>query len=371
MNTLFDVAVIGAGSTGTTIAAMLAERKVKVILLEKELPASTGASAWSGGIFRQYEPDLALLALARIITGSPVVQRAIDESRHTTGVEILLTPAQYQHFLAQLAESALFSVEDKKHILAGLVPLDEKGGVIRLHDNEGGFSAVRKYVTDLCGYVRQHAVLLDHTEISKVEPFSDQIHLHTRHFVIRTKYVVDACGAGGPFPRSLDGIYARTVPFSRVLLEYAPEKPVISYQANTYILPLSKMLVQIGGSERFSAPTLESLPRIGQDSETQLLQKLTCCGISSDGFQLLQQFIAWDSWTRDGRPVIGFSKTQPRVMTVAGFNGVGFKLAPGAAAIAVQQLLEALHRTSEPAISGDLTALFSPERSDLTEGVCV
>lgn len=51
MNTVFDVAVIGAGSTGATIAAMLAERQIKVILLEKALPASTGASAWSGVSF--------------------------------------------------------------------------------------------------------------------------------------------------------------------------------------------------------------------------------------------------------------------------------------------------------------------------------
>lgn len=371
MNTVFDVAVIGAGSTGATIAAMLAERQIKVILLEKELPASTGASAWSGGIFRQYEPDLPLLALTRLVFDSPVVEKAIRNSRHKTGVEIQLSSAQYQNFQTQLSESALFDEKGKKQILAGLVLIGEKGDVLRLEDREGGYSAVRKYVTDLCSYVRQQAVLLDRTEIFKVESFTDQLHLHTNNSIIRARYIVDACGAGGPLPRTLEGVYARTVPFSRVYLESAPEKPVISYHANTYILPLSKMIVQIGGSERHSAPALDSLPLNGKDSETLLLQKLASTGIHADGFQLLQQFVAWDSWTSDGRPVIGFSQTQPRVMTVAGFNGVGFKLASGVAAIAVRQLLDALHYISGPAISADLATLFSPGRFTRKEGICV
>lgn len=371
MNTVFDVAVIGAGSTGATIAAMLAERQVNVILLEKELPASTGASAWSGGIFRQYEPDLPLLALARLVPGSPVVARAVHESRLKTGVEIQLTSAQYQLFRTQLSASALFSAEDRTQILAGMVPVDETGGVLRLKDRDGGFSEVRKYVTDLCSYVRQHAVVLEGTEISKVESFADQLHLHTRHSIIKARYMVDACGAGGPLERCLEGIYARTVPFSRVYLDRAPERPVISYHASTYVLPLSKTLVQIGGTERHSAPSLKDLPRTGQDSEALLRQKLDSTGIDARGFQLLQQFVSWDSWTRDGRPVIGFRQSQPRVMTVSGFNGVGFKLAPGAAIIAVNQLMDVLYDVSKPERFQDLAALFTPGRFARTEGICV
>lgn len=371
MNTVFDVAVIGAGSTGATIAAMLAERQVNVILLEKALPASTGASAWSGGIFRQYEPDLALLALVRLVPGSAVVTRAIHESRQKTGVELHLTVAQYQHFRSQLAGSALFSEEDRKQILTGMVPLDETGDVLRLKDCDGGFSAVRKYVTDLCSYVRQHAVVLERTEISRVESVADQLHLHTGHSVIRARFVVDACGAGGPLERSLEGIYARTVPFSRVYLDRAPERPVISYHASTYVLPLSKTLVQIGGSERQSASSLDDLSCTGQDSETLLRQKLDDTGIDALGFQLLQQFVSWDSWTRDGRPVIGFSQSQPRVMTVSGFNGVGFKLAPGAAMIAVNQLMDVLFDVSQPDRLRDLATLFTPGRFARTEGICV
>lgn len=371
MNTVFDVAVIGAGSTGATIAAMLAERQIKVILLEKALPASTGASAWSGGIFRQYEPDLALLALARLVPGSAVVTRAMQESRLKTGVEIQLTSAQYQHFRSQLSGSALFSEEERKQILAGMVPLSETGDVLRLKDCEGGFSAVRKYVTDLCSYVREHAVVLERTEISKVEFFADQIHLHGDLSVIRARFVVDACGAGGPFERSLEGIYARTVPFSRVYLDRAPERPVISYPASTYVLPLSKTLVQIGGSERHIASSLNGLPRTGQDSETLLRQKLDDTGIDTRGFQLLQQVVSWDSWTRDGRPVIGFSQSQPRVMTVSGFNGVGFKLAPGAAMIAVNQIMDGLNDVSQPNQFRDLATLFTPGRFARTEGICV
>ncbi|MBS0907585.1 FAD-binding oxidoreductase [Pantoea dispersa] len=371
MNTVFDVAVIGAGSTGATIAAMLAERQINVILVEKELPALTGASAWSGGIFRQYDPDLPLLALARIKPECAVVARAIHESRMKTGVEIQLTSAQYQHFRSQLAESALFSEEDRKQILAAMIPLDETADVLRLKDCDGGFSAVRKYVTDLCSYIRQHAVVLERTEISKVESVADQLHLHTGHSVIRTRYVVDACGAGGPFERSLEGIYARTVPFSRVYLERAPERPVISYHASTYVLPLSKTLVQIGGSERQSASSLDDLPCTGKDSETLLRQKLNSTGIDTRGFQLLQQFVSWDSWTSDGRPVIGFSQSQPRVMTVSGFNGVGFKLAPGAAMIAVNLLMDVLFDVSQPDRFRDLATLFTPGRFARTEGICV
>ena len=48
----YDVAVIGAGVTGASIARMLSKYKLKVALLEKEVDVSFGTSKANSGIIR-------------------------------------------------------------------------------------------------------------------------------------------------------------------------------------------------------------------------------------------------------------------------------------------------------------------------------
>src|SRR5205085_11097726 len=60
----FDVAVFGGGIIGASIAGALVELGMTVILIERGCIGSQGASRYSGGIVRLYDPDEAIEALA-------------------------------------------------------------------------------------------------------------------------------------------------------------------------------------------------------------------------------------------------------------------------------------------------------------------
>lgn len=59
-----EVCVIGGGVMGATLAASLCERNVETVLLEAGTVAGQGASAFSGGLVRCYDPDPTIMALS-------------------------------------------------------------------------------------------------------------------------------------------------------------------------------------------------------------------------------------------------------------------------------------------------------------------
>lgn len=60
----YEIAVIGAGITGASIAAKLCSAGVSVALIDKGAASSLGASGYSGGLVRLYDSDPLLMELA-------------------------------------------------------------------------------------------------------------------------------------------------------------------------------------------------------------------------------------------------------------------------------------------------------------------
>src|ERR1700744_2222874 len=63
-NRHFEVAVIGGGIYGSAVAYFLSCRGIRVVLLERGVVGGEGATAWSGGIVRVYDPDPVLADFA-------------------------------------------------------------------------------------------------------------------------------------------------------------------------------------------------------------------------------------------------------------------------------------------------------------------
>ncbi|EPN65954.1 oxidoreductase, FAD-binding protein, partial [Pseudomonas syringae pv. actinidiae ICMP 19096] len=65
----YEIAVVGAGITGASIAAKLCSAGVSVALIDKGAAGSLGASGYSGGLVRLYDSDPLLMELAAYSIG--------------------------------------------------------------------------------------------------------------------------------------------------------------------------------------------------------------------------------------------------------------------------------------------------------------
>lgn len=366
-----EAIVVGGGIAGACTAAMLTELGVETVLIDAAACAGRGASAYSGGIVRLYDPDPVMMELGRLALHARRARRfgrIFDTAIRRTGV------------LYRAPEGEADAIRDAMHRLGDegspwrflsraqlsrltdfVLPQREK---LDLYEQEGGHSDVRLATHAMAHLVRENGLVLEHTRVVRLSR-SDcglmEAHLSSGA-ILRSRVVVVATGAwtGG----LIDGlpVEARSIPLALIEMNGAPRLPVIDAPAGTYALPVGSSVLAIGCGLRSSGSAPEELLPTTAMHEADSLEKLAALTGRQRPATPLAVLNGFDSYTPDNRPLLGFvgEDEDDRVYAITGLAGLGFKLAPALAELAAHEIRGRL-RGVGPAPT-KLAEAFRPQR---------
>jgi glycine/D-amino acid oxidase-like deaminating enzyme len=372
MQPSFDVAVVGAGIIGATIAAALVDGGVRTVLVDRGACGGQGASRYSEGIVRLYDPDADIMALAASsgeCLGSTRYGRVFDPTIRRGGVIYAEASAKAEalrnaarQFSTNDYPMRLLEGDEVRRVTTSF--LDARPDRAVLYEPRGGASDVRASVRLMANIVRAAGgAVLENASVKRVEQEREGARLILEQGTIDARVVVIAAGAWSASLVPELGLHARTIPLVRLFASRPLSMPVIDIVAGTYAVPLTGNLVHVGvGSQvRQAASMPEELgPSLGLEDRDALRRLSELTGRQENGpvFDVLPGL---DSYTADGRPAIGFMGEDDPRYVAAGLSGIGYKLAPGIALHASRQIAERLGRRPVD-IRGNLLAPFAPGR---------
>lgn len=362
-----EVCVIGGGVVGATLAASLCERNIETVLLEAGTVAGQGASALSGGLVRCYDPDPTIMALA---------SHALNVQRKTHFGEvfssaILRTGMLYRAAPTQAAqiEYALSKYNCAEYPVRSLSAgeVDEmswcvarRNDRVNLYEPNAGIGDVRMAARLMANIVMHQGMLLEHAKVEAIDmEKKDKCRIYTAQATFSCRVVVIAAGAWSHQLCSQE-MEVRTIPLARLYGADLPHIPVIDAPALAYAIPTGRDVVQVGCQPRTHATHIKELSAPNQGHKEDALRRLRDITGACSKARVLDVLAGYDSYSRDGRPLMGFTSNSSPCYIASGLSGIGFKLAPALADIASDEISRFLKRKT----TRDFWHELSPERQE-------
>ncbi|KJO49757.1 hypothetical protein SR89_24940 [Klebsiella aerogenes] len=362
-----EVCVIGGGVMGATLAASLCERNVETVLLEAGTVAGQGASAFSGGLVRCYDPDPTIMALsshALAIQQKTHFAEVFSRAIRRTGMLYRAASAQADQIAHRLASYSSAEYPLRK-LSAGDVDdmslnVARRTDRVNLYEPNAGIGDVRLATRLMANLVMHQGLLLEQARVEEIDMDKrGECRVHTTNATLSCRVVVIAAGAWSHHwcPQQM---VVRTIPLARLYGADLPRIPVIDAPATAYAIPSGRDIVQVGCQPRSQVPHVGALPTPDQEHKQDALRRLQDITGESGGTRVLDVLGGYDSYTRDGRPMLGFTSNSGACYLATGLNGIGFKLAPALADIASAEISRFLQRKRK--IPRDRWPELFPER---------
>ena len=346
--TTFDVAVIGAGTTGSSIAYHLSQRGLKPLLIEKT-QAAGGPSGASAGMCRQHYEQPAIVAMAK--WGCEFLADMEAHTGQTAGYEasgyLVAGPAgsetairrAYAAMRACGVAAELCDVDRMRELEPRMATDDLTLGC---YEPTAGY-AQPLFVAD--GFTRAAALagatVRLGTRVTAIRPDGQGFRLWLDdHTQVLCEVCVVACG---PWTNKLTRSLGGSVPLSllrgqagrfRPVANFGRTGPIISDHAQElWIKPDGSdghYLVGGRGGRVHSGPHVRPTGQAGADNDT----------LETFGHELIRRFPgmtggvwrgSWSSYydfTPDGNPVIDHVPSRRNLIVATGMSGHCFKLAP-------------------------------------------
>ncbi|MDO7896182.1 NAD(P)/FAD-dependent oxidoreductase [Pseudomonas citrulli] len=324
MNSDFEVAVIGGGIIGLTIAALLSERGIETLLVERTRCGYAGATAHTGGICRAFEPNPALARLAEIVglrPGETDVEAILRRHETVTGALYRL-PTDSPPPNGKVPLRRISTGEARE--LVGR-PVADNGAYY--HEASAAVSDVHSTMNGLRTALRQHGCLIERCDVQRLMERNTHVEIHSLDTRYRARHVINAAGAGSPTLSLIDGSQVRTIPYFKFRGPSTPTLPCIDFVAGTYALPLSDTLLQSTTAIRPSLEEIEGDRRHLRLMVEDCRQRLQGLLGDTEEYSLLSTDLATDLYTPDGLPRLGPQYPGSRIWLATGLNGVGYKYA--------------------------------------------
>ncbi|MGC6372114.1 NAD(P)/FAD-dependent oxidoreductase [Pseudomonas sp. K2I15] len=325
MNNDFEVAVIGGGIIGLTLAALLAERGVDTLLVEQSRCGYGGATAHTGGICRTFEPNPRLAQLAKLVglkPGETEVESILRAHEQVTGALYRMPPGG-----SPATDARVQAISPQA--AAALAGRPVSNGGTYYHEPGAAVSDVHATLSALRGALRKHGCLIERCTVQRLveQQHTTHVEIHSLETVYRARCVVNAAGAGSPALSPVEGAEVRTIPYIKFRGSSVPALPCIDYVDSTYVLPLGDNLLQSSTAIRPGLLQIEEDPRHLRLMVEDCRQRLRGLLGDVDDYSLLSIDLATDLFTPDGLPRLGPHRPGSRLWLATGLNGVGYKYA--------------------------------------------
>ncbi|KXG10040.1 Glycine oxidase [Anoxybacillus sp. P3H1B] len=338
----YDVAIIGGGVIGGSIAFQLAKRNVRTVVLEKERIASQASSAAAGmlGAQSEFASDSPLISLA--LKSRAMFGQVAEELKQLTGIDIgyvqkgmlkVAVTEEEQKSLQEhyefwrkmgqpvqwLSASELASLEPNVNpTLKGVMYIAEDGQVSAPHLSLAFAKASMAY----------GAQWHEFTEVIDIKEQGGLYELRTNQGVIAADAVVVSGGAWSALFLEKTGLSLSIYPVKGECLLVKTEKPLIQAtlfaKNGCYLVPKRGGRILIGAT---STPhTFDQ--KVTVQGVTHLLEKAQELVPSIGGAELEKSWAGIRPQTKDGLPYIGKHPHYQNVWIASGHYRNGILLSP-------------------------------------------
>ena len=350
----FDVAVIGGGIAGTSVAAELSKDR-RVLLLEMESQPGYHATGRSAAVYAAVygpSPIRALTRASRAFFASPSTghfNTALFRPR-----PIMMIARQEQEFVLDqtIAEVGVMTPVERinESAMRKLNPLVKSGyasaAMLDMSGEDIDVAALHqgylRQFRDFGGDLRCNATVLGLTHTDR----DWQINTEVGEFTVDT--IVNAAGAwaehiGGLAQAESIGLMPkrRTAAIVAAPIGLAPETlaslPItIDIEENFYLKPDAGRLL-ISPADETPSPACDAQP---EDMDIALCVERIEEAFDLQVHRIESKWAGLRSFVADKCPVVGYSTTAPAFFWLAGQGGYGIQTAPALARLAASQVLQ-------------------------------
>jgi sarcosine oxidase subunit beta len=352
-----DVAVIGGGVIGTSIAYQLARRGVSVALIERSDIAAGTSSACDMALHLQTKTPGAKLSFA---IESFAIYRTLEEElgcdleyANIGGMIVAQTPDEADYVKDKVATLKSHGVEayflDRKDVLEREPALIDNIFGASFCPEDSVVSSMLLALAWAEAAARLGACIYTYTEATGIEVHSGRIaRVLTSAGEIEVGVVVNACGVWAPSIAQMTGLDLPIIPRRGQLLVTEPAPPLLGTRILAARYLMSKAMPSGGGAQSGKLSTGVTLHQtrrgnflIGSTREfVGFDRRVTYEGLSlnlHDSVQLvpdlghlhiIRSFAGWRPTSPDGLPILERSSEISNFYTAAGHEGDGVALSP-------------------------------------------
>ncbi len=352
MNNNFDVIVVGGGIYGSVCAYFLGQHH-RVLLVERERIGSAGATSYSRGIVRAYDPDPALaeVSLRGAIELDQWEERGYPgfNPYRSTGFLYLLpeTGAQAIRQFAERYDSPEYPIHllrpaEVSRRFPWLRPDPDRIGVF---EARGGYGDPRLTATNFAeGFRTRGGQVYENCEVRGFEALSDgrwkvQLPLGS----VRASVVLFTTGAYTKrfFPDL--PVFTRSISLTQVSDPAGlVQLPLIDEGVETYYRPGDGASFYAGSQVYARTELHRDLAAHKAAEHEDSMRRIELLMKESRSHRALNYLKGFDAYTVDKKPIVQFLEEYPGVYLAAGFSGRGYKCALSLGQQIAQQIRQRL-----------------------------
>jgi glycine/D-amino acid oxidase-like deaminating enzyme len=360
-----DVVIIGGGITGTSAAFQLAQRGLKVALVEKRFIAA-GSTGKSSAIIRQHYSNevtarMALYSLRIWQNFADAVGG--DAGFVTTGFVVLVAEKDRAGLMENIAmqqkigvNTRLVSSDELRELEPGIT---ETSGIVGAYEPEGGYADPASAATSFAQAAQRHgAVIYQDTPVTGVIMNGGRvIGVQTPQGEIHAAAVVNCTNAWAPNIGKMVGVDLpveasrhQVATFQRPRSHAQAHLTGADFVHQTYYRPEGSLLTLVGSIEAPEAEHKIDPDHYNESADYEFIED--AAQRIRNRYPYMEQALSKGGWsgiygvTPDWHPIIDEVPSGSGFFVAAGFSGHGFKLGPSVGVMIADMVTHASTPTS-------------------------
>lgn len=360
MHSTADVVVIGAGITGTSAAFQLAQRGLKVALVEKRFIAS-GATGKSSAIIRQHYSNqvTARMALYSLRVFQNFADAVGGDAGFVTTGFVVLVDAKDRAGLAENVKmqqdigvnTRVVSSDELRELEPGIAQARDLVGA---YEPEGGYADPASAATSFAQAAQRHgAVVYQDTCVTNVTMDGGRVAgVQTSQGEIHASAVVNCANAWAPSIGRMVGVNLpieasrhQVATFQRPPTHVLPHLTAADFVNQTYYRPEGSLLTLVGSIEASEAEQKSDPDHYNEAVDYEFIED--AAQRIRNRFTYMEHAVSKGGWsgiydvTPDWHPIIDEVPSGSGFYVAAGFSGHGFKLGPAVGVMIADMVMRA------------------------------